>query len=31
MLCGIKMVDTNKTYLELDFDTNKQNLIDFIL
>lgn len=30
MLCGIKMVDTNKTYLELDFDTNKQNLIDFM-
>lgn len=24
------MVDTNKTYLELDFDTNKQNLIDFM-
>ena len=24
------MADTNKTYLELDFDTNKQNLIDFM-
>ena len=24
------MTDTNKTYLELDFDTNKQNLIDYL-